>query len=137
MGIEPYHPILPHCEIRRMQRLRLEEGENCPVHLWSVRLHQVEHESRRAISFVVHDPQHRVVSISNRFDLNLALKNIYRAIDAASGEAGQLLHCAGGCIAACAEKRTPLDLAGLQPFRTRRARQNAAEAASRAAQLTL
>ena len=34
-------------------------------------------------------------------------------------------------MAACAGKRTPLDLAGLQLLRTRRARQHAADAASR------
>jgi hypothetical protein len=60
-----------------MQRLKFEEGKHSAIHCWPLGLHQVEHESRRAVSLILHDSEHRIVTISDGFVFHLACRTAY------------------------------------------------------------
>ena len=53
----------------------LMNSKHSSIDLRPFRLHHVEHKSRRAVAFVVHDTDHRIVALGDEPDLHLALKD--------------------------------------------------------------
>jgi len=72
---EPNNTVAANREIRWIEDGRLYEVRHHPIDLRPLRLHEVEHEFRRSVSALVHDPDCRVVSVGNHFDPQLGFED--------------------------------------------------------------